>query len=175
MPTSLGPFRPSGLHDPYPGAANASLGFLEKLTFLGSGGLDKYATEAFLVNFTALVVVLFGASVMVASRAPRARCLNGPAISRGLPWIAPNFQSSTSLAVASHLSIRAGTRRRSPPPHRSPHVAAGCPPAVAASPPSRSSPIACLASPLYPREGTDATGPSPPLLFRCSAAWPHAF
>ncbi|CAN6273647.1 unnamed protein product [Urochloa humidicola] len=50
--------------------ANAELGFLEKLTFLESGGLDKYGTEAFLVNFTALVVVLFGASVVVAAIAP---------------------------------------------------------------------------------------------------------
>nr|ACG34049.1 cytochrome b561 [Zea mays] len=50
--------------------ANAELGFLEKLTFLESSGLDKYGTEAFLVNFTALVVVLFGASVVVAAIAP---------------------------------------------------------------------------------------------------------
>ncbi|OEL14330.1 Ascorbate-specific transmembrane electron transporter 2 [Dichanthelium oligosanthes] len=50
--------------------ANAELGFLEKLTFLESSGLDKYGTEAFLVNFTALIVVLFGASVMVAAIAP---------------------------------------------------------------------------------------------------------
>ncbi|GJN21698.1 hypothetical protein PR202_gb09201 [Eleusine coracana subsp. coracana] len=42
----------------------------EKLTFLQSSGLDKYGTEAFLVNFTALVVVLFGASVVVAAIAP---------------------------------------------------------------------------------------------------------
>jgi cytochrome b-561 len=48
----------------------AELGFLEKLTFLESGGLDKYGAEAFLVNFTALVVVLFGASVVVAAVAP---------------------------------------------------------------------------------------------------------
>ncbi|PAN07311.1 hypothetical protein GQ55_1G317700 [Panicum hallii var. hallii] len=50
--------------------ANAELGFLEKLTFLESSGLDKYGTEAFLVNFTALVVVLLGASVVVAAVAP---------------------------------------------------------------------------------------------------------
>ncbi|KAK3154747.1 hypothetical protein QOZ80_2BG0194620 [Eleusine coracana subsp. coracana] len=50
--------------------ATAELGFLEKLTFLQSSGLDKYGTEAFLVNFTALVVVLFGASVVVAAIAP---------------------------------------------------------------------------------------------------------
>ncbi|KAF8692975.1 hypothetical protein HU200_039341 [Digitaria exilis] len=50
--------------------ANAELGFLEKLTFLESSGLDKYGTEAFLVNFTALVVVLFGASVVVAAISP---------------------------------------------------------------------------------------------------------
>ncbi|CAL4968000.1 unnamed protein product [Urochloa decumbens] len=50
--------------------ANAELGFLEKLTFLESGGLDKYGTEAFLVNFTALVVVLFGASVVISAITP---------------------------------------------------------------------------------------------------------
>jgi hypothetical protein len=50
--------------------ATAELGFLEKLTFLQSSGLDKYGAEAFLVNFTALVVMLFGASVVVAAIAP---------------------------------------------------------------------------------------------------------
>ncbi|KAK3144145.1 hypothetical protein QOZ80_4AG0309320 [Eleusine coracana subsp. coracana] len=50
--------------------ATAELGFLEKLTFLQSGGLDKYGAEAFLVNFTALVVVLFGAAVVVAAVTP---------------------------------------------------------------------------------------------------------
>ncbi|VVA92624.1 unnamed protein product [Arabis nemorensis] len=43
----------------------ATLGFLEKLTFLESGGLDKYGTEAFLVNFMAIVTILFGASVVL--------------------------------------------------------------------------------------------------------------
>lgn len=50
--------------------ATAELGFLEKLTFLQSSGLDKYGAEAFLVNFTALIVVLFGASVVVAAVSP---------------------------------------------------------------------------------------------------------
>ncbi|KAJ1272014.1 hypothetical protein BS78_06G170800 [Paspalum vaginatum] len=50
--------------------ATAELGFLEKLTFLESAGVDKYGAEAYLVNFTALVVVLFGASVVVAAVAP---------------------------------------------------------------------------------------------------------
>ncbi|KAM0888016.1 hypothetical protein ACQ4PT_028615 [Festuca glaucescens] len=50
--------------------ATAELGFLEKLTFLQSSGLNKYGPEAFLVNFTALVVVLFGASVVVAAVTP---------------------------------------------------------------------------------------------------------
>lgn len=53
--------------------ATAELGFLEKLTFLQSSGLDKYGAEAFLVNFTALVVVLFGAAVVVAAVAPKAQ------------------------------------------------------------------------------------------------------
>lgn len=50
--------------------ATVELGFLEKLTFLQSSGLDKYGAEAFLVNFTALIVVLFGASVVVAAVSP---------------------------------------------------------------------------------------------------------
>lgn len=44
---------------------NASLGFLEKLTFLENSGLAKYGSEAFLVNFTAIVTILFGASVIL--------------------------------------------------------------------------------------------------------------
>ncbi|XP_072957772.1 probable ascorbate-specific transmembrane electron transporter 1 [Typha angustifolia] len=50
--------------------ATAELGLLEKLTFLENSGLDKYGSEAFLVNFTALVVVLFGASVVISAIAP---------------------------------------------------------------------------------------------------------
>lgn len=50
--------------------ATSELGFLEKLTFLQSAGLDKYGTEAFLVNFTALIVVLLGTSVVVSVVAP---------------------------------------------------------------------------------------------------------
>ncbi|KAJ8437243.1 hypothetical protein Cgig2_012512 [Carnegiea gigantea] len=45
--------------------ANAALGFLEKLTFLESAGLDKFGPEAYLVNFTAIATVLYGAFVMV--------------------------------------------------------------------------------------------------------------
>ncbi|KAM6586929.1 transmembrane ascorbate ferrireductase 1 [Cannabis sativa] len=50
----------------------AALGFLEKLTFLESGGVEKYGSEAFLVNFTAIVTVLFGAFVIlsVSSQGP---------------------------------------------------------------------------------------------------------
>ncbi|RXI08416.1 hypothetical protein DVH24_022560 [Malus domestica] len=44
---------------------NASLGFLEKLTFLENSGLDKFGTEAFLVNFTAIITVLFGIFVIL--------------------------------------------------------------------------------------------------------------
>ena len=43
----------------------ATLGFLEKLTFLENGGLEKYGSEAFLVNFTAIITVLFGAFVIL--------------------------------------------------------------------------------------------------------------
>lgn len=50
--------------------ATSQLGFLEKLTFLESTGLDKYGTEAFLVNFTALTVILFGAAVVISAIAP---------------------------------------------------------------------------------------------------------
>ncbi|KAE8724032.1 Transmembrane ascorbate ferrireductase 1 [Hibiscus syriacus] len=51
---------------------NATLGFLEKLTFLENSGLDKYGAEAFLVNFTAIVTILYGALVIftVSSKAP---------------------------------------------------------------------------------------------------------
>ncbi|KAJ7974204.1 transmembrane ascorbate ferrireductase 1 [Quillaja saponaria] len=50
----------------------AALGFLEKLTFLENSGLDKYGSEAFLVNFTAVVTILFGAFVVLSvnSQAP---------------------------------------------------------------------------------------------------------
>ncbi|XVF09863.1 hypothetical protein REPUB_Repub07fG0133800 [Reevesia pubescens] len=52
--------------------ANASLGFLEKLTFLENSGLEKYGAEAYLVNFTAVVTILYGAFVIftVHSQAP---------------------------------------------------------------------------------------------------------
>ncbi|XP_009340012.1 transmembrane ascorbate ferrireductase 1-like [Pyrus x bretschneideri] len=51
---------------------DASLGFLEKLTFLERSGLDKFGTEAFLVNFTTIITVLFGVFVIlsVISEAP---------------------------------------------------------------------------------------------------------
>ncbi|KAK7283650.1 hypothetical protein RIF29_13317 [Crotalaria pallida] len=50
----------------------ASLGFLEKLTFLESSGLAKYGSEALLVNFTAIVTILYGAFVVLSaiSQAP---------------------------------------------------------------------------------------------------------
>ncbi|CAK7337280.1 unnamed protein product [Dovyalis caffra] len=44
---------------------NASLGFLEKLTFLESSGIAKYGSEALLVNFTAVVTILYGAFVIL--------------------------------------------------------------------------------------------------------------
>ncbi|KAK9147869.1 hypothetical protein Scep_006626 [Stephania cephalantha] len=43
----------------------AVLGFLEKLTFLQSSGLAKYGPEAFLVNFTSIVTILFGAFIVL--------------------------------------------------------------------------------------------------------------
>ncbi|OAY71047.1 putative ascorbate-specific transmembrane electron transporter 1 [Ananas comosus] len=49
---------------------NAQLGFLEKLTFLERTGFNKYGSEALLVNFTALVVILLGASVVISTLAP---------------------------------------------------------------------------------------------------------
>jgi len=48
---------------------NAALGFLEKLTFLENGGLDKYGSEAFLINFTAIITILFGAFVVLTASA----------------------------------------------------------------------------------------------------------
>jgi cytochrome b-561 len=38
---------------------------LEKLTFLESSGIAKYGSEALLVNFTAVVTVLYGAFVIL--------------------------------------------------------------------------------------------------------------
>lgn len=51
---------------------NALLGFLEKLTFLENGGLDKYGSEAILVNFTAIATVIYGVFVFltILSHAP---------------------------------------------------------------------------------------------------------
>ncbi|KAF5959982.1 hypothetical protein HYC85_001191 [Camellia sinensis] len=51
---------------------NAALGFLEKLTFLENSGIAKYGSEAFVVNFSAVITILFGAFVVltVLSRAP---------------------------------------------------------------------------------------------------------
>ena len=45
----------------------ASLGFLEKLTFLESSGVAKYGSEALLVNFTAIVTILYGAFVVLSA------------------------------------------------------------------------------------------------------------
>lgn len=45
----------------------AALGFLEKLTFLENGGLAKYGSEALLVNFTAVITILFGAFVVLSA------------------------------------------------------------------------------------------------------------
>ncbi|ERM95107.1 hypothetical protein AMTRI_Chr07g30750 [Amborella trichopoda] len=53
--------------------ATAELGFLEKLTFLENSGLDKYGSEALLVNFTALVVVFLGAFVILSAVLPTQR------------------------------------------------------------------------------------------------------
>ncbi|CAA2983411.1 transmembrane ascorbate ferrireductase 1-like [Olea europaea subsp. europaea] len=43
----------------------ATLGYLEKLTFLQNSGVAKYGSEAFLVNFTAIVTILFGVFVFL--------------------------------------------------------------------------------------------------------------
>ncbi|ESQ43296.1 hypothetical protein EUTSA_v10014551mg [Eutrema salsugineum] len=44
---------------------NSVLGFLEKLTFLEKSGLDKFGSEAFLVNYMAIFTVLFGTLVLL--------------------------------------------------------------------------------------------------------------
>lgn len=49
---------------------NATLGFLEKLTFLEAAGLAKYGSEAFLVNFTAVVTILYGGFVVFSVLSP---------------------------------------------------------------------------------------------------------
>ncbi|KAI4330878.1 hypothetical protein MLD38_029121 [Melastoma candidum] len=43
---------------------NAAIGLLEKLTFLESASLAKFGAEAYLVNFTAVVTVLYGVFVV---------------------------------------------------------------------------------------------------------------
>ncbi|KAL7107138.1 hypothetical protein ACP275_06G034800 [Erythranthe tilingii] len=43
----------------------AATGYLEKLTFLETNGIAKYGTEAFLVNFTAIVTILYGTFVIL--------------------------------------------------------------------------------------------------------------
>lgn len=50
--------------------AAAELGFLEKLTFLESSGLYKYGSEAMLVNFTALAVLIFAVFVILSAILP---------------------------------------------------------------------------------------------------------
>ncbi|XP_043710212.1 probable ascorbate-specific transmembrane electron transporter 1 [Telopea speciosissima] len=50
--------------------ATAILGFMEKLTFLETGGLAKYGTEAFLVNFTAIITILFGGFIVLTAVSP---------------------------------------------------------------------------------------------------------
>ncbi|KAI9162291.1 hypothetical protein LWI28_025826 [Acer negundo] len=45
--------------------ANAAIGFLEKLTFLETSGVAKYGSEALLVNFTAVVTILYGTFVIL--------------------------------------------------------------------------------------------------------------
>uniref|UniRef100_N1R1H4 Cytochrome b561 n=1 Tax=Aegilops tauschii TaxID=37682 RepID=N1R1H4_AEGTA len=49
---------------------NAQLGFLEKLTFLQSPParlVGKYGAEALLINFTAVIVLLLGIAVVIAT------------------------------------------------------------------------------------------------------------
>lgn len=50
----------------------AAIGYLEKLTFLENSGLAKYGAEALLVNFTAVLTVIYGAFVLltVSSQGP---------------------------------------------------------------------------------------------------------
>lgn len=50
--------------------ATAELGFLEKLTFLENSGLYKYGSEAMLVNFTAMIVLIFGGVVILSAILP---------------------------------------------------------------------------------------------------------
>ncbi|GMH28126.1 hypothetical protein Nepgr_029969 [Nepenthes gracilis] len=44
---------------------NSTLGFLEKLTFLEMSGVARHGSEAYLVNFTAIAAVLYGAFVLL--------------------------------------------------------------------------------------------------------------
>ncbi|KAK7364328.1 hypothetical protein VNO80_12892 [Phaseolus coccineus] len=49
------------------GVATASLGFLEKLTFLQTAGLPKHSSEAILVNFTAILTIFYAAFVVLSA------------------------------------------------------------------------------------------------------------
>lgn len=44
---------------------NSALGFLEKLTFMEKSGLHKFGSEAFLVNFMAIITILYGTFVIL--------------------------------------------------------------------------------------------------------------
>ncbi|BAU02343.1 hypothetical protein LR48_Vigan10g077600 [Vigna angularis] len=50
--------------------ATASLGFLEKLTFMQTSGLSKHGSEAILVNFTAIITIFYAASVVFSAVSP---------------------------------------------------------------------------------------------------------
>lgn len=43
---------------------NSVLGFVEKLTSMENSGVDKYGSEAFLVNSMAMITILFGTFVI---------------------------------------------------------------------------------------------------------------
>ncbi|XP_042503591.1 probable ascorbate-specific transmembrane electron transporter 1 [Macadamia integrifolia] len=53
--------------------ATALLGFLEKLTFLENSDVPQYGPEAYLVNFTAVVTILFGVSIVLTAISPPPR------------------------------------------------------------------------------------------------------
>ncbi|CAH2070254.1 unnamed protein product, partial [Thlaspi arvense] len=44
---------------------NSALGFVEKVTLMENSGLDRYGSEAFLVNIMALITIIFGLFVVL--------------------------------------------------------------------------------------------------------------
>ena len=85
--------------------ATAAIGFLEKLTFLQNGGLDKFGSEAFLVNFTAIATILFGAFVLLTVYAQKDQEEEDYAGSYSAIWISGIRSGSGYLNFKTRIQI----------------------------------------------------------------------